>query len=89
MKTVFAWIKRLLPHSELPLRQNEHAQRTLLLLLAPLTAFWLMQFVLGAMPWQINFGAAAANWLCLGAFYWIACGVFGAAHPSCHGISAR
>ena len=77
MKTVFAWIKRLLPHSELPLRQNEHAQRTLLLLLAPLTAFWLMQFVLGAMPWQINFGAAAANWLCLGAFYWIACGVFG------------
>ena len=77
MKTVHALIKRLAPQRGLPLRQNEDAQRKLLILLAPLTAFWLMQFVLGAMPWDIDFGAAAANWLCLGAFYWIACGVFG------------
>ena len=77
MKTVTALFKRLAPQRRLSLRQNEDAQRRLLILLAPLTAFWLMQFVLGAMPWEINIGAAAANWLCLGAFYWIACGVFG------------
>ena len=45
--------------------------------LSPLTAFWLMQFFFGAMPWEISAGAAVANWVCLGAFYWLACGLCG------------
>ena len=52
-------------------------ERILVLLISPLTAFWLMQFFFGAMPWEINPGAALANWICLGAIYWLACGLFG------------
>ena len=52
-------------------------ERILVLLISPLTAFWLMQFFFGAMPWEINPGAALANWICLGAVYWLACGLFG------------
>ena len=36
-------------------------ERILVLLISPLTAFWLMQFFFGAMPWEINPGAALAN----------------------------
>lgn len=52
-------------------------ERILVFVLSPLTAFWLMQFFFGAMPWEISAGAAVANWVCLGAFYWLACGLCG------------
>ena len=61
----------------MPLRQNTRAQKLLLLLLTPLTAFWLMQLVLGSPPWNMSAGVALANWLCLSALYWIGCAIIG------------
>ena len=52
MKKVGSLIRQLLPRRDVPLRQNARAQKLLLLLLTPLTAFWLMQLVLGSPPWR-------------------------------------
>ncbi|MBU5435889.1 LTA synthase family protein [Pseudoflavonifractor sp. MSJ-37] len=64
-------------------QRQDRLSRTALLLLPPLTAFWLMQFVLGAMPWEMSVGAAAANWLVLGGLYWTASAVTGRAAVCC------
>lgn len=77
MKKVGSLIRQLLPRCDVPLRQNTRAQKLLLLLLTPLTAFWLMQLVLGSPPWNMSAGVALANWLCLSALYWIGCAVIG------------
>ena len=77
MKKVGSLIRQLLPRRDVPLRQNERAQKLLLLLLTPLTAFWLMQLVLGSPPWNMSAGVALANWLCLSALYWIGCAIIG------------
>lgn len=77
MKKVGSLIRQLLPRRDVPLRQNERAQKLLLLLLTPLTAFWLMQLVLGSPPWNMSVGVALANWLCLSALYWIGCAIIG------------
>ena len=77
MKKVGSLIRQLLPRRDVPLRQNTRAQKLLLLLLTPLTAFWLMQLVLGSPPWNMSAGVALANWLCLSALYWIGCAVIG------------
>ena len=63
MKKVGSLIRQLLPRRDVPLRQNARAQKLLLLLLTPLTAFWLMQLVLGSPPWNMSVGVALANWL--------------------------
>ena len=99
MKKVGSLIRQLLPRRDVPLRQNTRAQKLLLLLLTPLTAFWLMQLVLGSPPWNMSAGVALANWLCLSALYWIGWPVCGAlrttsflssaAHLSCHGTLRR
>ena len=77
MKKVGSLIRQLLPRRDVPLRQNARAQKLLLLLLTPLTAFWLMQLVLGSPPWNMSVGVALANWLCLSALYWIGCASIG------------
>ena len=77
MKKVGSPIRQLLPRRDVPLRQNARAQKLLLLLLTPLTAFWLMQLVLGSPPWNMSVGVALANWLCLSALYWIGCAIIG------------
>ena len=77
MKKVGSLIRQLLPRRDVPLRQNTRAQKLLLLLLTPLTAFWLMQLVLGSPPWNMSVGVALANWLCLSALYWIGCAIIG------------
>ena len=77
MKKVGSLIRQLLPRRDVPLRQNARAQKLLLLLLTPLTAFWLMQLVLGSPPWNMSAGVALANWLCLSALYWIGCAIIG------------
>ena len=77
MKKVGSLIRQLLPRRDVPLRQNSRAQKLLLLLLTPLTAFWLMQLVLGSPPWNMSAGVALANWLCLSALYWIGCAIIG------------
>lgn len=77
MKKVGSLIRQLLPRCDVPLRQNTRAQKLLLLLLTPLTAFWLMQLVLGSPPWNMSAGVALANWLCLSALYWIGCAIIG------------
>ena len=82
MKKVGSLIRQLLPRRDVPLRQNERAQKLLLLLLTPLTAFWLMQLVLGSPPWNMRVGVALANWLCLSALYWISGGLLRAAAHS-------
>ena len=61
MKKVGSLIRQLLPRRDVPLRQNERAQKLLLLLLTPLTAFWLMQLVLGSPPWNMSAGQLAVS----------------------------
>ena len=51
--------------------------RTALFLLPPVTAFYLMQFLYGAWPWQTAPGAALANVICVGALYFLMCGLTG------------
>ena len=47
------------------------------LLLAPLTAVWLMQFAFGAAPWAMSVPATLANALCLALLYWPLCALTG------------
>ena len=49
--------------------------RAALFLLPPVTAFYLMQFLYGA--WQTAPGAALANVICVGALYFLMCGLTG------------
>ena len=51
--------------------------RTAFFLLPPVTAFYLMQFLYGAWPWQTAPGAALANVICVGALYFLMCGLTG------------
>ena len=54
-----------------------------LLLIPPVTAFYLMQFILGAYPWQMSLGAAAANAICIGVLYYLLCALTGRWVISC------
>lgn len=54
-----------------------------LLLIPPVTACYLMQFILGAYPWQMSLGAAAANAICIGAVYYLLCVLTGRWVISC------
>ena len=56
------------------------------LLLAPLTAAWLMQFTYGVLPWAMLFPALLANALCIALLYWPLCGLTGRIAPCCIGI---
>ena len=56
------------------------------LLLAPLTAVWLMQLAYGAAPWSLSPTAALANALCIALLYWPLCGLTGRIAPCCIGI---
>ncbi|UQT49139.1 hypothetical protein M5E87_03960 [Flavonifractor plautii] len=56
------------------------------LLLAPLTAAWLMQFTYGVLPWAMPFPALLANALCIALLYWPLCGLTGRIAPCCIGI---
>ena len=51
-----------------------------LLLLPPFTAFYLMQFILGAFPWEKAPGVVLANALCIGAVYYLLWAATG--HPA-------
>lgn len=56
------WLRRL------DLRWNRALLlQAALLLVPPVTAFYLMQFILGAYPWQMTLGVVAANAICIGA----------------------
>ena len=54
-----------------------------LLLIPPVTACYLMQFILGAYPWQMSLGAAAANAICMGVLYYLLCALTGRWVISC------
>lgn len=54
--------KAVIRREELSLR----LPRAALFLLPPVTAFYLMQFLYGAWPWQTAPGAALANVICVG-----------------------
>ena len=56
------------------------------LLLAPLTAVWLMQLAYGAAPWSLSPATALANALCIALLYWPLCGLTGRIAPCCIGI---
>ena len=58
-------------HLEERLDMREPCSRAALLFLPPVTAFYLMQFVYGAWPWQTEILAAAANILCIAAVYFL------------------
>ena len=60
-------------HLEERLDMREPCSRAALLFLPPVTAFYLMQFVYGAWPWQTEILAAAANILCIAAVYFLLC----------------
>ena len=49
----------------------------LLFLAPPVTAFYLMQFILGAYPWQLAPGVVLANALCIGVVYFPLCALTG------------
>jgi len=65
--------KAVIRREELSLR----LPRAALFLLPPVTAFYLMQFLYGAWPWQTAPGAALANVICVGALYFLVCGLTG------------
>ena len=46
---------------------RERLEQAALLLLPPLTSFYLMQFILGVLPWELAPGVVLANSLCIGA----------------------
>ena len=50
------------------------------MLLPPFTAFYLMQFILGAFPWEMAPGVVLANALCIGAVYYLLWAATG--HPA-------
>ena len=54
-----------------------------LLLIPPVTACYFMQFILGAYPWQMSLGAAAANAICIGVLYYLLCALTGRWVISC------
>ena len=60
--------------------------RAALFLLPPVTAFYLMQFLYGAWPWQTAPGAALANVICVGALYFLMCGLTGRRCAVCSSI---
>lgn len=64
-------------HLEERLDMRELCSRAALLFLPPVTAFYLMQFVYGAWPWQTEILAAAANILCIAAVYFLLCALTG------------
>ena len=59
---------------------KERLGRAALLVLPPFTAFYLMQFVLGALPWEMAPGVVLANGLCIGGAYFLLCAATG--HPA-------
>ncbi|MBS4785347.1 MAG: LTA synthase family protein [Clostridiales bacterium] len=65
------------------LRSYTPAQRRLaallwgVLLLTPLTAFYLMQFVFGGLPWEYSPGVLLGNYLCIGAGFFLLSAVTG------------
>ena len=59
---------------------KERLGRAALLILPPFTAFYLMQFVLGAFPWEMSPGVVLANGLCIGAVYFLLWAATG--HPA-------
>ena len=50
---------------------RERLEQATLLLLPPLTSFYLMQFILGVLPWELAPGVVLANSLCIGAVYFL------------------
>ena len=50
---------------------RERLEQVALLLLPPLTSFYLMQFILGVLPWELAPGVVLANSLCIGAVYFL------------------
>ena len=56
------------------------ARQAALFFLPPITAVYLMQFILGAYPWEMAPGAVLANALCAGAVYFLLWAVSG--HPA-------
>ena len=50
---------------------RERLEQAALLLLPPLTSFYLMQFILGVLPWELAPGVVLANSLCIGAVYFL------------------
>lgn len=72
------WLRRL------DLRWNRALLlQAALLLVPPVTAFYLMQFILGAYPWQMTLGVVAANAICIGAVYYLLCALTGRWVISC------
>ena len=59
---------------------KERLGRAALLVLPPFTAFYLMQFVLGALPWEMAPGVVLANGLCIGGAYFLLWAATG--HPA-------
>ena len=72
------WLRRL------DLRRNRALLlQAALLLVPPATAFYLMQFILGAYPWQMSLGVVVANAICIGAVYYLLCALTGRWVISC------
>ena len=72
------WLRRL------DLRRNRALLlQAALLLVPPVTAFYLMQFILGAYPWQMSLGVVVANAICIGAVYYLLCALTGRWVISC------
>ena len=72
------WLRRL------DLRRNRALLlQAALLLVPPVTAFYLMQFILGAYPWQMSLGVVVANAICIGAVYYLLCALTGLWVISC------
>lgn len=45
--------------------------RTGVLFFTPLTSFYMMQFVFGSMPWDHSLGVTLANYICIGAAFFL------------------
>ena len=63
-------------------------KETALFILPPVTAFYLMQFVYGANPWEMELFAALGNILCIGAVYFLLCAVTGYPAACCIAVHA-
>ena len=61
-------------------RAGELLRLAALAVLPPVTSVYLMQFILGALPWEMTPGAVLANALCTGAVYFLLWAVTG--HPA-------
>lgn len=51
--------------------RKARAIRLCILLLTPLTAFYIMQFVFGGLPWEYTLPTLLANYLCIGAGFFL------------------